>query len=108
MKKMLILFVTILSFALFSCSGCGDNAPKDKIPVEDTTLFKGNIKDQSIDVKKLPEAVVNSIKNQYPDAEILTAKVIDNGLDKTYTVEIDNNGEQLKVEITETGQILIK
>ncbi|MEI6090662.1 MAG: hypothetical protein WCR42_09440 [bacterium] len=108
MKKLQILLATILSLTLFSCSGCGDNEPKDKAPVEDTTLFKGNIKAVSIELAKVPKEVVDGIKAQYPDAKIMTAKVLDNELDKTYSLELDNNGEQLKVEITESGQILIK
>ena len=108
MKKVLIFFAIILSITLFSCSGCGDKTPKDKVPVEDTTLFEGNIKAKNIEVNKLPKEVVNAIKAQYPDAKIITAKVLDNELDKTYTLELDNNGQQLKIEITESGQILVK
>ncbi len=108
MKKMLILFAMVLSVTLISCSGCGDNNPKDKTPVEDTTLFEGNVKPKIIEVAKLPKAVVDAVKAQYPEGKIISASVLDNDLDKTYNLEIDNNGPQLKVEITETGQILVK
>jgi hypothetical protein len=104
----MILLATILSFTLFSCSGCSNNEQKEKVPVEKTTLFKENIKEKPIEIKQLPKEVTKSINNQYPDAKILTAKVLDNGLDKTYNIEIDNNGQQLKLEITESGQILLK
>ena len=108
MKKMQYLFAVILTLTMFSCSGCGDSKPKEKVPVEDTTLFQCNIKAKSIEVNKLPKDVVNAIKSQYPSAKIISATVLDNELDKTYTLEIDNNGPQLKVEITESGQILAK
>jgi uncharacterized lipoprotein YehR (DUF1307 family) len=108
MKKLLILLAAILSLTLISCSGCGDKTPKETTPVEDTTLFEGNIKAKVFEVSKLPKEVIDSIKAEYPNGKILSAMVLDNDLDRTYTLEIDNNGEQLKVQITESGQILIK
>lgn len=65
-------------------------------------------KEESIDVKTLPEPVVQAITKAYPKATIKEAEKImaPDGTITGYEVEIKTEGKELELELDTTGKIL--
>jgi len=65
-------------------------------------------KEESIDVKTLPETIIQAITKAYPKATIEEAEKImtPDGAITGYEVEIKTEGEELELELDTTGKIL--
>jgi uncharacterized membrane protein YkoI len=62
--------------------------------------------EEEVAIADLPQAVVDAIKKDYPNAELLAAeKETENG-ETLYDVEFKNDGKTLEAEVTPDGKIV--
>jgi len=113
MNKLLVALCILFSlFVQYSCGNkSDDDASVDSLATEingDTNLFDKNAIISDIDISKLPLKVKETLVYQYSGARIKDLKLVDNGLDKIYKVELDHKGYKVNLKITANGRVLVK